>query len=625
MYRFTTLFVLLLSVPLAAQSVSELLKTAEKMEQSGNLYDAGLLQEKAWRIKPQDKSIAWAAGQNFYYAKDYRKAIDCLVPLKGEGNAFPMGGLMYARCLKSEGRYREAMEAYTLFLTNYNGSDKKTLEDIVVKEVQGCDYAQPLLAAYRATTTSTSNLNFQILPEGVNSLENEFAPIPITDDLLYFSSNFQGAAKIYRIMREGGTWTRPELAQGLPKPVEKHFGNGCFSPDGTRFFFTQCGGGVTKKAKEGRAICGIYLTIRDQEGQWTEPQKLRDYVNQPGFTSTQPYVYEQDGQEVLVFTSDRDGGQGGLDIYQCMRPLLSTDIDFSLPINLGERVNTIGDELTPFVDASSQTLYFSSNGHLGIGGLDIYKYALNKPDAPAIHLPLPYNSPADDYGYVLKKSGIGGFMVSNRVLLPQKSSTRHDDLFEFTVVNNTKYLIATLFDAEHQVSLRNIDVVLYEKIKDGRQRLLTTKLFDDGNVKFPIEVSKTYQIEVSKQGYETILVETTKSSLVADGHRFSINMPKIRGTQNSDIKPLDTKEVTMTVNSELFWVQLEAIAVAPDVESESRFRSARDLGDIKIIAPNASGLYRIIVGGFLSRDEANRAALKLRAESSFKGAFVTRS
>jgi tetratricopeptide (TPR) repeat protein len=635
MYRFLFLF-LLCSSMLSAQTVNELLKTAYKLEQQSQLYDAAILQERAWRIKPQDKDLAWSAAQNYYYAKEYRKALDCLAALKMENENYPLAGLMYARCLKADGRYREAMEAYTLFLTGYKGADKKILEDIIVTEMRGCDFALTQNEAAKVNTEQ-SNLKFDLLPEGVNSLENEFAPIPITDDLLYFSSNFQGSAKIYRIMRQDGVWSRPELAQGLPKPVEEHFGNGCFSPDGSRFYFTQCSG-ANKKNKDGRALCNIYVTLRQGGGEWSEPQKLRDYVNAPGATNTQPNVFEMNGEEVIIFASDKAGGKGGLDLYRCSRPLNSNDMDFSLPVSLGDQVNTIGDELSPFVDPNSNTLYFSSNGLMSFGGFDVYRVPYGVQGAEVVNLGLPFNSGADDYGYILKKSGEGGFMVSNRQKLPQKLSTRHDDLFEFSTVKQTNYLVATAFDATHKISLREVNATLYEKANDGRLRLLTVEKFAEGDIKFPIETGKTYVLEAEKEGYELQSSETSKLTQDGKGHKLALNLRKKQGTSTASaqgaapikkpvlqVEQAPTKEQPVKVAAGQFCVQLEASSALPNVETDARFDAIRHFGSLKVTSVRSDGMYRVILAGFTTREAANDAARQIRAESEFKAAFVARN
>jgi hypothetical protein len=517
---------------------------------------------------------------------------------------YPLSGLMYARALKQDGRYREAMEAFTQFLKQYSGPEKKQLEQVIVTEMQGCDYALQLKSAQ----LGNSDLRFEVLPEAVNSLENEFAPIPITDDVLYFSSNFQGTARIYRTIRQEDNWSRPELASGLPAPVEQHFGNGCFSPDGSRFYFTQCTA-PDKKKKDGRAICGIYVTKREGSGQWSEPVRLREYINAANATNTQPNVFELNGEEVMVFASDREGGNGGLDLYRCSRPFASDDVDFSLPVNLGPQINTPGDELTPFVDIETGELYFSSNGHLSLGGFDIHKVRFLSEVPSVTNLGIPYNSAADDFGFILKKSRSGGFLVSNRLSLPQKSTTRHEDLFEFSKTEREYFLTATAFDNDARVSLRGLDVALYEKGSDGRLSLLTKQTFAEGDVKFPIDPDRHYAIEVSKAGYQTQSVETTALTAANGNHKLSVNLLKTGLPTHQSGTP------------QQFFVQLETVN-QPNLSSK-KYDRVRDLGTLTTLKGDAKTT-RIALGPFGTREAANEVARTVRDIPDFSSALVVR-
>jgi len=102
-------------------------------------------------------------------------------------------------------------------------------------------------------------------------------------------------------------------------------------------------------------------------------------------------------------------------IWYTSRDLNSGDIDFTYPVNLGKQVNSIRDEISPFYDDTKGILYFSSNGHVGLGGWDVFKVnGLEKKWEQPENLGLPINSSADDFYYVLKPSRTGGFLVSNR-------------------------------------------------------------------------------------------------------------------------------------------------------------------------------------------------------------------
>jgi hypothetical protein len=174
----------------------------------------------------------------------------------------------------------------------------------------------------------------------------------------------------------------------------------------------------------------LYLLRKGPEG-WNEPERLRDYINLPDQTILHPFVLHEKGTEYLFFSSNREGGLGGMDIYISLRPLDSDSLDFSIPQNLGPRINSAGDDITPFFDPTEQTLWFSSNGHPGIGGLDIYKSRRSAERwLPAVHAGLPINSAYDDYFFTVKKNA-DAVLVSNRPMGNARSRTTDDDLFEF--------------------------------------------------------------------------------------------------------------------------------------------------------------------------------------------------
>jgi hypothetical protein len=144
-----------------------------------------------------------------------------------------------------------------------------------------------------------------------------------------------------------------------------HNGNGNFSPDKKKFYFTRCEQ-VTDSMK---MHCDIYLS-EFKGGQWSEPQRLDDKINYPGYTNTQPAMGTSKQGDVLYWVSDRPNGDGGMDIWFST---IDKSGKFSNPQTVGRKINTAGDEATPFYDSKTGVLYFSSNGQIGMGGYDIFK------------------------------------------------------------------------------------------------------------------------------------------------------------------------------------------------------------------------------------------------------------
>lgn len=185
-----------------------------------------------------------------------------------------------------------------------------------------------------------------------------------------------------------------------------HCGNLAYDPTTDIMFFTRCHG-------EGKVVCEIYYSQRTND-KWSKPKKLGGDVNLKGFTSTQPTVaHAIDGSTVLYFCSDRPNGIGNLDIWYTV----IDDINNPTPaINLGIPVNSPMAEKTPFYDDIDGILYFSSDKEGGLGGFDIYRSAgsRNSWQEPE-HMPTPINSKYNDiYFNMASNDHSQGFLSSNR-------------------------------------------------------------------------------------------------------------------------------------------------------------------------------------------------------------------
>jgi hypothetical protein len=208
----------------------------------------------------------------------------------------------------------------------------------VQNELRGCE-----LAAQFAVKGDNPDIFVEHLSSNINTPETEFAPFPFGDEALYFSSTMAKRAEIYRSIKSGSDWSKSTPVENFPVIENDHFCNGSLTPDANRFYFTICKsveswGGLTTQ-------CQIYVTRRVGKS-WTPPEKLPDYVNEAGVTTTHPFVVHDGNTEVLYFSTNRNGGLGGMDIWYTTREINSTANDFTLPINAGSRVNTIGDDIS---------------------------------------------------------------------------------------------------------------------------------------------------------------------------------------------------------------------------------------------------------------------------------------
>ena len=495
-----------ISVSVQAQNLSwrKHAKLAEQLYKQGEYANAAEHYESAWQKKTKKKEYIYKAGECYAMIKDYRKAAEAFQYVKEDNKDFKLPGLKYARALKQDGQYDEASRALVNFISAYDGKDKDIVSKIVEKEIQGCELGIQMLE-----NSVVSNIEFEHLDENVNSPQADFAPVPFSDDVLYYSSNMAGETKMYLTQRHEGKWSRARVPKNFPEISAQHFGNGVFSPDNKKFFYTQCKG----VDEIGRMIsgCEIFLTTRSDDG-WTTPKKVDGAVNKAGSTSTQPFVIHQDGKEMLFFVSDRSGGQGGLDLWFTSRDLESMD-KFGQPRNLGPTVNTMGDEMTPYFDLDENMMYYSSNGKATIGGFDIFKTSgtgMSDWAAPE-NIGLPYNSSADDYYF--RRSSIGnGYVVSNRVFGLDKTSSMDDDIFTFSEAVERMMASGNVMDGDKKENVDNVWVALYEKTENGKTRLLSNKEFEGGAYEFNLLEGKDYRIEATADGY---MMESIDFSTIA--------------------------------------------------------------------------------------------------------------
>lgn len=479
---------------LSAQSAKKLMKQGEEAFTKGNYVQAADFFEKSWQ-KGKKPEAVFKAGEAYYLLRNYRKAADAYVNVKDKNDQFPLVGLKYARSLKQDGQYDKASKAFSDFRDTYNGTGKAAIEDIVQTELQGCELGKLLPAQ------AQQGIEINHAGAGVNTSDNEFAPLPIDKGLLYFSSTIGGTGRIYRSSLADNAWGKGTTPDNFPVIQKGQYCHGSLTPDGQRFYFTICDAASVFDNRTTR--CEIYV-IRKQATGWSAPEALPENINAKETTATQPHVVQSNGKEILYFASNRKDGRGGMDIWYAERPMSATSNVFSAPINLGSSINTLGDEMTPYFSIGEGTLYFSSNGQTSIGGFDIYSSKGELSNwAPADNLGLPYNSPADDYYYIKHNDGEGGFLVSNRIVAGEKLTTKDDDIFEIKNKLVVAKLQGSVFAQETGEPINKYLLTLYEIRADESESILLNREFNTSTYDLELLPNRKFRVEITAQGYAT--------------------------------------------------------------------------------------------------------------------------
>lgn len=542
-YFICTIFIFLFAITLKAQSDNwkKNLKTADGLFGEAQYAYAAEYYMAAWKQKPKKTELAYKAGEAYYIIKDYAKAAAAFKNVKEEYTDYPLIGLKYARALKQAGNYDSASRELVYFLNNYKGADKDIISELVQNEIRGCELG------IKMNAFPDEDVEVQHLSSNINTPETEFAPFAFNDETLYYSSTMAARAEIYRTLKVNGEWTKPEKPGGFPDIEKDHFCNGNLAPDNKRFYFTICKskenwGGLTTE-------CDLFV-IKNQDGKWGDPERLRDYVNIEGSTTTHPYVVHQNNTELLYFASNREGGKGGMDIWYMTRDLRSDDIDFTFPINCGSAINTKGDEISPFYDQDGGSLYFSSNGLVTIGGYDIFQANGNKSgwEKPE-NIGTPLNSSADDFFFVRTPSRQGGFFASNRLFGAEKISTTDEDIFSFTDGDAAPKVLVkgNVVDEKNSENLNGVIVSLSQYMEGGRKQFMANKRFDDGNYFFEVLPGFEYELEAQKEGFlpKTYVFSTREEGMRTAGK--TIKMERVwddEGEVSSTITPTTQPSTT---------------------------------------------------------------------------------
>jgi outer membrane protein OmpA-like peptidoglycan-associated protein len=295
----------------------------------------------------------------------------------------------------------------------------------------------------------------------------------------------------------------------LDAGTDYHIGSASFTADGNEMYFT-----VTRAPKKVKADTQkiktinleIYSSGKDPvTNKWEQPVPFK-YNNAKVWSVGDPFI-SPDGK-TLYFTADFSWGLGGTDIYYCV---MNDAGEWDKPINLQE-VNTRGNERTPVLD-SKGNLYFSSDGGIGMGGLDIYKaIRYRRTFKPPQNLGFPINSPRDDFSYVIT-NGTSGYFASNR-----EGGLGEDDIYSF----NTK---AELAGGEKPALELKLEGIVYEKTNNVPLThnivILATPLAEDvvkltdsaGKYKFDLPENKDFKLTAEKAGYLTDIEHITTKGL----------------------------------------------------------------------------------------------------------------
>lgn len=563
-YIYKVLFIIGLPVFLMAQPLREtpyrfMLEAAEEALENNDYYNAVEWYEQCYR-EQRDKDMAILIAGLHMKLRDYKRAESWYKRvLNRDDDMFYIDERFnYGKVLKYMGQYNDAYAEFQFFI---DSSTNEELKPLALQEQKGMMMAKEL--------EENNDVALRLLDRKVNYGMTEYGPAEYPDGTLYYSS-FQTNKAIVLDGKEevidAKIFTTTEGEDGyekgtaLPASINRegfHTGNVTFSSDGRQMFFTRSvleGGEVIQSQ--------LFVSNRKDSG-WAPPLEVTalngDYI------VTHPAYGELYGNDVLFFSSNMEGGEGGFDLYYA-----TVEGDgFATPVNLGPSINTPMDEITPFY--TEGTLYFSSDGYPNLGGYDIFYSTWNGSKWSEVEsIGLVYNSSYDDFYFKTYNDGMKGFLVSNRPSEKKrtlKSKTCCDDIYSFGI---RQMIIDLITVAENdsgpmpgaEITLIDLSGEAIDPISKQNESLTEYTFF--------LDPDKPYRVVFKKEGYYPDSLEFNTAGILDD-----FTFRKNKKLQPMPVKPEDSGEsVTeiVTINQAIrldnIYYDLDDDKILPDAEKD---------------------------------------------------------
>lgn len=481
MKRINIYFVPMVVAALLSSCGGAKLATADEQMARGEYFDASKTYRKVYNKLDRNQrelrgEVAFKMAECHRLLRQNSRASAAYANARRFGYGDTILSLRLAQTLHAEGKYSQAIAAYEEYL-RMKPDDVKALNGL----------AGAKLGAEKKSQTRYVVRNAKLF----NSRRADYAPMYFDDsyDRLYFTTtnekvngshrseiNGMKKADIWMASKdERGQWKRPEPVEGELNS-EHEEGIISFSPDGSTMY-------LTRARREPNANTGVEIyTSQRSDAQWSKPVKFditADTISSYGHPAVSP-----DGNW-LYFTSDMPGGSGGKDIWRINLKERAGSLE-----NMGEWINTPGDEMFPFVRSDS-VLYFASDGHPGLGGLDIFKAVMTKSGGWNVsNMGAPLNSAADDFGITFGE-GETGFFSSNR-----GDAKGYDHLYSFELPEIKVTISGWVLDRDEEPVPNAVIRIVGN---DGSNQKQIAKA--DGSFSFPLDRGVSYVMLAGAKGY----------------------------------------------------------------------------------------------------------------------------
>lgn len=387
------------------------------------------------------------------------------------------------KALFNKGDFDEAKKAFQAYRAQHLTPDKERAADNMIRN---CDFAKDAVkhpVAFRPIN----------LGSGVNSSEDDLMPALTADEHWLYFTRLERIGRahdenIFVSESRNGEWSEAVPVSETVNTLQFNEGAHCISPSGKYLFFTSC------DRPNSIGGCDIYFSKRNGV-EWDPGKNLGPVINTPA-KETQPYI-TGDGR-TLYFVSSRNGGYGGGDIYSST---LGDDGKWSTPQNLGPEINTDQEEERPFIHPDGYTLFFTSRGHEGMGGADLFmsRRQADGTWGKAINLGYPINTPGDEIGIYVTTDGHWAYFASE-----QADSKGGMDIYKFEMPENLRpypvsYVKGVVTDKANGQPLAT--KIQFFDLASGVIYSTASSDGKTGEYLATLPTGKNYACQISKEGY----------------------------------------------------------------------------------------------------------------------------
>jgi len=564
----------------SAQSYKSLVQKGNEFYNARSFAEAQKYFSEALKKKDNDLEIVVKLGECLWRCNKIYEANSIFKSVLNEKNLPPSYYLYYGQSLRTAGNYRDAKNLFIRY---------REINQIIGDNfINSCEWA-----------LKNGNMldEFSVSMAGFNSKESDFSPVFINGNII-FSSNRNAKIQNFQFEIAGSqsiNTVQPVFFQG----VNYSLAHLSFSKDQSLMAFSQM---IAKKNI--RLIPEAGFSSKLKWGNYTT-ENASYFINEISLPLNQgsaqfgyPF-FSKDGN-ALYFSSNMEGGFGGMDLYVIYRE----GSNWTEPINLGPKINSQGDEISPFVQG--KMLYFSSNWYPGFGGYDIFKVSLqeNNEWSEMTNLGLPLNSPFDDFDFM--SAGINGYFTSNRT-----GGSGAEDIYAYK--RKSSGVLIKVVNALDGMPVSEVKIEWGGCLPSDKSSMLTNIL---GQYLLKENLNVPCNLTLSKEGFSSKSVPISPQSLEMD----ELTIPIIRLGEiylgqifdNQSKRPLENVNVTIEnlLNNIKMVSQSSSngvfeFALKPNATYKLSFSKVGYTTFSKIVKTTADGRDRTILGeSFLNKENA---------------------